>query len=137
MLLMIAAALLAAGQTADDLPEIIEGRCDYPSDVKSAGGNNRQVPCDTVIISPSREPNSLLIQFATKRGSGSPIGFAGDVDQAGTLSIRRIYLTPGVPTQATRGHCKVFHNEAGVSGVTCVGFVGERATIANFRAFAP
>lgn len=116
--------------------EIYEGRCDYPAELGPKKPNETRIDCNVAVISPSREPNSIMVQFAQK-ASGVPVGFAGDVDNSGTLSIRRIYLKPGVATPATRGHCRIFHNGDVVSGISCVGFIGERAIVANFRAFAP
>jgi hypothetical protein len=132
------AALLSSAQTGIPGVEIYDGKCDYPAELGPQKANETRVNCDAAVVSPAREPNGIMVQFAQKTsGAGAPVGFAGDVDNSGTLSIRRIYLKPGVATPATRGHCRIFHNGDAVSGISCVGFIGERAIMANFRAFAP
>lgn len=136
MIGLVLAALLSSAPT--DIPgvNIYEGKCDYPAELGPKKPGEMRLECDMVVVTPSKEPNSLLVQFAAKAG-GMPVGFAGDVDDSGTLSIRRIYLKPGNPTPASRGHCRIFHSANAVSGITCVGFIGEQAIVANFRAFAP
>jgi hypothetical protein len=130
------AALMLSAQGGIPGVDVYDGRCDYPAELGPKKPNETRVSCDSALVSPSREPNSIMIQFAEKAG-GDLIGFAGDVDNSGTLSIRRIYLKPGVATPATRGHCRIFHSGDAVSGISCVGFIGARAIVANFRAFVP
>jgi hypothetical protein len=136
MIGLFLALLMSSAQSGIPGVEIYEGKCDYPAELGPQKPNETRIECDVAVVSPSREPNSIMVQFAKKTG-GVPVGFAGDVDNRGTLSIRRIYLKPGVATLASRGHCRIFHNGDVVSGISCVGFVGERAIVANFRAFAP
>ena len=133
--LFLAAMLLS---TQEGIPgvDIYDGRCDYPAKLGPKKPNETRVDCDSAVVSPGREPNSIMVQFAQKT-SGDPVGFVGDVDDSGILSIRRIYLKPGVATMATSGHCKIFRNGDAVSGIVCVGFIGERAIVANFRAPTP
>jgi len=112
--------VLAMTSAPEGLPgvEMYDGRCDYPAELGGRKSNETRVECDVAVVSPSREPNSIMVQFARKSG-GALVGFAGDVDNAGTMAVRRIYLTPGAATQATRGHCRIFRNGDAVSGVTC------------------
>ena len=128
------AALLSSAQTGIPGVDFYDGKCDYPAELGPKKPEEMRVDCDAAIVSPS--PNGIMVQFAQK-SSGTPVGFAGDVDDSGTLSIRRIYLKPGVPTLASRGHCRIFRNGDSVSGISCVGFIGERAIVANFRTSAP
>jgi hypothetical protein len=130
------AALVSSAQAGLPGVDMYDGRCDYPAELGPKKPNEMRVECDAAVVSPGREPNSIMVQFAQKTG-GALVGFAGDVDDSGTLSVRRIYLKPGTATPATRGHCRIFHSAEVVSGITCVGFIGERAILANFRVFAP
>jgi hypothetical protein len=136
MVELFLATLLSLAPSGIPGVDMYDGRCDYPPELGPKGPNETRIDCDVAIVSPSREPNSIMVQFASKSGSG-PVGFAGDVDNSGTLSIRRIYLKPGVASQATRGHCKILRNGDTVSGISCAGFIREQAFVANFRAFAP
>ncbi len=136
MIAILAVALLGA-ITSDD-PEVLDGRCEYPAEMGAAAPSETRAKCDAAVIAAGKGPNDLLIQFVEKKG-GPIVGFAGDVDNTGSLAVRRIYLTPGHPTAADRGHCRIFMSPGttSVSGLTCVGFIGNKATVANFRAFAP
>ena len=129
------ATLMFSAQAGIPGVEIYDGKCDYPAELGPQKPNEMRLDCDAAVVSPGREPNSIMVQFAQK-ASGAVVGFVGDVDDGGTLSIRRIYLKPGVATQASRGHCRIFHNGDAVSGISCVGFIGERAILANFRVLA-
>jgi hypothetical protein len=136
MIGLFVASILSSAQAGLPGIDIYDGKCVYPEKLGPPKPNEMRIECDSAVVSPSREPNSIMVQFAQKTG-GAPVGFAGDVDDSGTLSIRRIYLMPGVATSATGGHCRIFHNGDAVSGIACAGFDGERAIVANFRAFAP
>ena len=133
---MLTVSILFYAQAGLSSIDLYQGKCHYPAELGPKQPSETRVDCDVAIVSPSKEPNSVMIQFASKT-SGVPIGFAGDVDNSGTLSVRRIYLRPGVPTQASRGHCRIFRNGESVNGISCVGFIGMRAFVANFRASAP
>jgi hypothetical protein len=130
------AAMLLSTQEGIPGVDIYDGRCDYPAKLGPKKPNETRVDCDLAIVSPGREPNSIMVQFAQKTG-GDPVGFVGDVDDSGTLTIRRIYLKPGVPTPAKGGHCRIFHHGDALSGISCIGFIGERVIVANFRALDP
>lgn len=109
-----------------------DGRCIYPPELGEAGPNEVRLECNSVVVS-ERPDGDLLVQFALK-GGGSIFGFAGDVDDHGTLSVRRIYPKPGTVVQATRGHCRIFTEHDKVSGITCVGGVEGQTFVANFEA---
>lgn len=116
--------------------DIYDGHCVYPPELGPAGPTETRASCDSVLVTAQGQPITLMVQFVSR--AGSLIGFAGDVDRSGTMSVRRIYLRPAIASTATRGHCRVFRNENDdLSGISCVGFIGPRVYMANFRAFAP
>ncbi len=134
MMLASAVSLLSLPPIAGDGVSVLDGACTYPAKLGPTGPGEIRIPCDSAIISPSGQ-DGVLVQFAVKGGSG-PVGFAGPIGDDGAMSVRRIYLTPGKPTPATGGHCRIFDKGDAVTGIVCVGRIGAQAHIANFRAFA-
>lgn len=131
---MISMLLLLLATPAQIGPEIFEGQCDYRGAPVRRG--DQQVQCDSAVIADGRGPSGVIVQFV-KRGSGGPIGFAGQVGYNGDIVIERVYLRRGVSTPASGGHCRLFDRGDTVTGITCIARVGARTVIANFRAFAP
>ncbi len=128
------AMALAAAVQLEQTATFLEGQCEYPSEMGQKTAAEQRLPCDSVVLSPGKRENDVLVQFIKKGGTG-PIGFAGEY-QDETMTIRRIYLKPTIATAATSGRCKMFYNGAQVSGISCVGWVGPKSYVANFRAFA-
>jgi hypothetical protein len=129
---LVAPAPLCAAQVADDGLEVLDGQCWYPPKLGKPGPEDRRLECDTVVLLPSGQ-DSVLVQFA-KKGSGAPVGFAGPIGDSGEMSVRRVYLSPGKPTAASAGHCRLFARDGKTTGIWCVASVGRVRIIANFRA---
>ncbi|MDR7259854.1 hypothetical protein J2X47_004060 [Sphingomonas sp. BE270] len=130
-LVLASPAPLCAAQVADDGLEVLDGKCSYPPRLGKPGPEDRRLECDTVVLLPSGQ-DSVLVQFA-KKGSGAPVGFAGPIGDNGEMSVRRVYLSPGNPTAATAGHCRLFEQDGKTTGIWCVASIGRVRIIANFR----
>lgn len=132
---MIAALFLAlVSQVAvNDGAEsgLLTGRCDYPVTMGAPQLGEVRIFCDSVAVTTSKS-EGMLVQFK-RRSSGSTTGFGGEASDDG-ITIRRVYLKPGVAAPAT-GHCRTFRKGSDVTAVTCVAKVGWRTYVANFKPF--
>lgn len=125
---MIGLALAIAFAAQGNDPVLLKGACSYPATKPNPAEVRHD--CSMVALTQGREADDVLIQFG---GHGEDLlAFAGPVSGE-TMTIKRIYPSPGKVVTATGGHCRIFYDGGEIAGLSCIGRTADRTDVANFR----
>lgn len=126
----LVAALSAVPALAQDKPQEVAGRCQYPDAAKEYADETTFIDCNALTV--ESHPGSVTIAFARK-GWGHADRFVGQID-GDSIRVARIALRKGEPRKA-EGTCRLTYRADGTLALAkCLAQSRGRWFAANFVA---